>query len=281
MKRNTILLMLLACVFIAFGNPPKQKKPKKIKYKDLIVLYQKCTDDLTYTNSEKKDCEMKNEKLTAEIVQLKKDTTDAGRKFRKIDMDYNDLLKSFSGQNADLHARQKELNDLKQMLAQKDADVKALRNRVAEALKGFIELGLTIRETNGKVFISLDEKLLFASGSWDIDNKGKEILLELGKVLANDKDINITIEGHTDNVPYRGPTAVKDNWDLSVMRSTSVVKEILKNKDINPQLITAAGRGEYFPVDTEDTREARAKNRRIDIILTPKLDELFDIIDWK
>jgi chemotaxis protein MotB len=165
------------------------------------------------------------------------------------------------------------------MLAQKDAEVKALKNKVADALKGFEDKGLTIHEKNGKVYVSLDEKLLFASGSWEIDNKGKEALTELGNVLATDKDINVVIEGHTDNVPYKGSGNVKDNWDLSVLRATSVVKEILKNGNISPQRVTASGRGEFVPVDNDDSKEARAKNRRTEIILTPKLDELFQIID--
>jgi chemotaxis protein MotB len=150
---------------------------------------------------------------------------------------------------------------------------------VADALKGFEDKGLTIYEKNGKVYVSLDEKLLFASGSWEIDNNGRAALTELGKVLAGDHDINVVIEGHTDNVPYRGSGNVKDNWDLSVMRATAVVKELLKNKDILPQRISASGRSEYIPMDIEDSREARAKNRRTEIILTPKLDELFKIID--
>jgi chemotaxis protein MotB len=292
MKKTAILLMFLAVAIIAAASPAKPKKPKKPKYKVLAAMYEKCTADLSYTTSERNDFEKRNNVLTSEltaanvqIAQLKIDTTENGRRIRiaernleKTKRDYDDLSQSLS---SDLSARQKELNDLKAKLAQKDADVKALKNRVVEALKGFVELGLTIRENNGKVFISLDEKLLFASGSWDIDNKGKEALLELGKVLANDPNINIAIEGHTDNVPYRGSGAVKDNWDLSVMRATAVVKDLLKNAGINPKLITASGRGEFIPIDIEDSKEARAKNRRIEIILTLQLDELFQLIDWQ
>jgi chemotaxis protein MotB len=221
----------------------------------------------------------------------------AERNLAQTKANYDDLLQSFSDQSASknaevtellntLEARQKELAEkeaklaeLQNILTQKDAEVKALKNKVADALKGFEEMGLTIYEKNGKVYVSLDEKLLFASGSWDIDSKGKEALGELGKVLANDQNINVVIEGHTDNVPYKGSSAVKDNWDLSVMRATAVVKEILKNKEIIPSRITASGRSEYLPVEDDDTKEARAKNRRTEIILTPKLDELFKIID--
>ena len=293
MKRNTIFLLLLAFVFVAFGNPPKQKKPK---YKELAVMYQKCLEYSEYLNSEKKECENMNSNLTTEVAtlkaqigQLKEDTTAMGRRTRivernldKTKSDYDELLRSFTDQsvskNALLAEKEARLNELQSVLDQKDAEVKALKNKVADALKGFEDKGLTVHEKDGKVYVSLDNELLFASGSWNIDNKGKEALTELGIVLASDPDINVAIEGHTDNVPYNGSGNVKDNWDLSVMRSTAVVKEILKNKEINPQRLTASGRSQYVPIDNEDTKEARAKNRRTEIILTPKLDELFQII---
>ena len=305
MKPNKILWLFLAVALIATGCVTKSK------YNELSDLYKKCSDDLNYTTSEKIDFENKNKELTINIAslkqqveKLKEDTTSMGRRLRiaernlaKTKGDYDDLLKSFTYQNVSknaevtellntLEARQKELeeketrlSELQNILDQKDAEVKALRDKVANALKGFEDMGLSIYEKNGKVYVSLDEKLLFASGSWNIDNKGKEALTELGKVLANDQNINVVIEGHTDNVPYNGTGNVKDNWDLSVMRATAVVKELLKNKEINPQRISASGRSEYIPVDEEDSREARAKNRRTEIILTPKLDELFKIIE--
>jgi chemotaxis protein MotB len=253
--------------------------------------------DLAFTDSEKIDFENKCKDLTAEVADLKAqieslktDTAASGRRMRimernlnKTKADYDELLRSFSDQNASKNAllaeKEARLSELQAILDQKDAEVKALRNKVANALKGFENMGLTIHEKNGKVYVSLDEKLLFASGSWDIDNRGKEALHELGKVLAGEANINVAIEGHTDNVPYRGSSNVKDNWDLSVMRATAVVKELLKNDGINPQRISASGRSEYLPVEYDDTREARAKNRRTEIILTPKLDELFQIID--
>jgi len=305
MKYYKILGLLLTFALLSTACVTKSK------YKELSNLYQKCSEDLSYTLSEKNELGQKYDKLTQEMLtlkdqisKLKEDTTAVGRRLRiaernlaKTKNDYDELLRSFSDQNlnkkaevemlmSSLEARQKELEEkeaklaeLQQILAQKDAEVKALRNKVADALKGFTDKGLTIYEKNGKVYVSLDEKLLFASGSWEIDSKGKEALGELGKVLANDHDINVVIEGHTDNVPYRGSGNVKDNWDLSVMRATAVVKELLKNKDILPQRISASGRSEYIPVDAEDSKEARAKNRRTEIILTPKLDELFKIIE--
>jgi len=291
MKKFSILLLIFAFVFAASAEPAKPKKPKKPKYKELAAMYQRCTDDLNYTTSEKNDFENRTNTLIWEVTslktqieQLKEDTASSGRRLRIVERnlaktkgDYDDLLKSFTDQsvskNALLAEKEARLQELQSILDQKDAEVKALKSKVTDALKGFEDKGLTIHEKNGKVYVSLDAELLFASGSWEVDNKVKATLAQLGTILASDIGINVAIEGHTDNVPFKGSGNVKDNWDLSVMRATSVVKEILKNKDINPQRITAAGRSEYVPIGTD-----RAKNRRIEIILTPKLDELFQII---
>jgi Flagellar motor protein len=129
------------------------------------------------------------------------------------------------------------------------------------------------------VYVSMDDKLLFASGSWTINEQGLKAIKQLAQVLENETDISVNIEGHTDNVPYRGSGQVKDNWDLSVMRATAVVKAILRNDKIAPSRLSASGRSEYFPIDNNNSAEARAKNRRTEIILTPKLDKLFQIIN--
>ena len=144
---------------------------------------------------------------------------------------------------------------------------------------GFEGKGLTITQKNGMVYISMEDKLLFKSGSFDIDSRGAEAVKQVSKVLGQNKDINIMVEGHTDNVPYQGRGELKDNWDLSVKRATTVVRLMLQNKELSPERITGAGRSEYLPIDTAKTAEARQKNRRTEIILTPKLDELIRIID--
>jgi len=126
--------------------------------------------------------------------------------------------------------------------------------------------------------VSLDESLLFASGSYDVGSKGTDVLKKLAKVLETNTDINIVVEGHTDNVPLKSKGDIQDNWDLSVKRATSVVKIITNNSKTNPKRLTAAGRGEYLPLDLSNTVEGRKKNRRIEVILTPKLDELFELL---
>ena len=125
----------------------------------------------------------------------------------------------------------------------------------------------------------MDESLLFASGKTAVEPKGVEALKNLAKVLEQNPDINVMVEGHTDDVPMKGAGEIKDNWDLSVMRATSVVKIITSNSNVNPLRLTAAGRGEFAPLGSNSTADSRKKNRRIEIILTPKLDEIFKVIE--
>ena len=260
----------------------------------------------------------KIEKLRSDTLSLSRRLRQSERDFNKSKRDYDDLLKDFAELNltnnnevtkllsdldkikTQLKEREEELNrqtnelelinislidkeiklnELQKILDQKNAEVKALKDKVVQALKGFENSGLNVYEKNGKVYVSMDEKLLFATASWEIGTEGERAIKELAVILENDPNINILIEGHTDNVPYKGSGQVKDNWDLSVMRATSVVKSLLKNGKIDPKRISASGRGEYFPIDPQDNTEARAKNRRTEIILTPKLDELFQIIE--
>ncbi len=179
----------------------------------------------------------------------------------------------------ELEERNARLIELQEVLAQKDQAVKDLRDKVMRALTGFTDNGLTVHEKNGKVYVSMDEKLLFKTGKWDVDPNGQKALNDLSQLLASNTDINIMVEGHTDNVPMRGSGEVKDNWDLSVMRATAVTKILTRNPNLDPQRIIAAGRGEFVPLSGNETAEGRQMNRRTEIILTPKLDELLEILE--
>ncbi|MCD6355579.1 MAG: OmpA family protein [Prolixibacteraceae bacterium] len=178
-----------------------------------------------------------------------------------------------------LEERNAKLIELQNVLAKKDQAVKALKTKVMDALVGFNNNGLTVHEKNGKVYVSLDEKLLFKTGRWDVDPNGQKALRELSNVLAQNPDINIMVEGHTDDVPMHGSGEIKDNWDLSVMRATAVTKILTQNKKIDPKRIIAAGRSEYLPLSPDKTAAGRQQNRRTEIILTPKLDELLKILE--
>jgi chemotaxis protein MotB len=182
----------------------------------------------------------------------------------------------------EMEQRNRRLHEMEQIVHAKDSVLTALKKKVSDALLGFRDEGLTVTRRNGKIYVSMEEKLLFKTGSWQVDPRGQEALKKLARVLEKNPDINIMIEGHTDNVPYISHGGqIQDNWDLSVKRATSVVRILLKSSSIDPKRLTAAGRGEYLPVDPANTPAARRKNRRTEIILTPNLDELYDIIDNK
>lgn len=178
-----------------------------------------------------------------------------------------------------LQERNARLLELQEALRQKEEAVNRLRQVVTNALTGFNNNGLTVFEKNGKVYVSLEEQLLFKSGQWEVDPRGQQAIRDLASVLAQNPDINVMVEGHTDDVPMRGANQVKDNWDLSVMRATAVTKVLLQNKQIDPERIIAAGRSEYLPLEAGQSPEARRKNRRTEIILTPRLDELLRMIE--
>ncbi|MCF8379031.1 MAG: OmpA family protein [Bacteroidales bacterium] len=200
-------------------------------------------------------------------------------KLRELESSVNDGRRDITRMRAELEARNAKLAELERILNRKDSAVNALKESVSRALMGFEGKGLTVERKNGKVYVSMDEKLLFQSGSYDVDARGKQALNDLGAVLARNKDVNIMIEGHTDNVPYRSGAVIRDNWDLSVLRATSVLKILMESGNIDPDRITAAGRGEFQPIDRADTPEARSRNRRTEIILSPKLDELLKLLE--
>lgn len=174
----------------------------------------------------------------------------------------------------DLAERSQRIDELEAVIAAKDANLRNLKEAISKALTDFEGKGLTVEQRDGKVYVSLENKLLFDSGSWTVGSNGKTAVVELGKVLAQNQEIAVLIEGHTDNVPYSGNGNLKGNWDLSAKRATAIVNILRENKTIDPKNLTAAGRGEYAPVAPNDTAENKAKNRRIEVILTPKLDEV-------
>jgi chemotaxis protein MotB len=211
--------------------------------------------------------------LTQEELQRKEDALKA------LEKELNAKSKNLEELNTELKKREARVNELEDVLRKKDQAVNELKKKVSDALLGFENNGLTVNIKNGKVYVSLEESLLFASGKWAVSSKGIEVLKKLGKVLEQNEEINMMVEGHTDDVPMKGAGDVKDNWDLSVMRATSVTKIILENSKVSATRITASGHGEFLPIDNAKTPEARAKNRRTEIILTPKLDELFKILE--
>jgi len=178
-----------------------------------------------------------------------------------------------------LERGQRRVNELEGVINRKDSTVAYVRQKVSDALLGFNGNGLTVNMREGKVYVSLENSLLFAPGSWNVAANGQVALENLAKVLAENADITVLVEGHTDNDAYRGQSQVKDNWDLSVLRATNVVKILTKNAGMNPERITAAGRGEFVPLVDNSSEENKAINRRTEIILTPDLTELANLLE--
>jgi len=171
-----------------------------------------------------------------------------------------------------------QLVEIKRLLSERDRKMDSLKNNLTKALLGFADKGLSVNIKNGKVYVSLSNQLLFSSGSTKIDDEGKNALLDLAKVLNENQDINILVEGHTDNQAVSGGSRFKDNWELSVLRATEVVKYLEIDGSVDPKRIIASGRGEYMPLEEGTSPDVRAMNRRTEIILTPNLEEIFEVI---
>lgn len=211
--------------------------------------------------------------LTQEQLLKKED------ELKALELRLNKQQQELDALSAELKKREARVNELEAILKSKDQATADLKKKLQDALMGFEGKGLTITQKNGKVYVSMDESLLFESGKTAVQPKGVDALKNVAKVLETNPDINVLVEGHTDDVPMKGAGEIKDNWDLSVMRATSVTKIILQNSKTDPKRITSAGRGEFFPIDNAKTPEARKKNRRTEIILTPKLDELLKVLE--
>ncbi len=187
----------------------------------------------------------------------------------------------YQAKEATLLAKQKELEQkeatTKAKLEAKERELDAVRNSVTKALVGFADKGLNVETRDGKVYVSMENKLLFPSASWTVSKDGVAAIKQLAQVLEQDSTLNIMVEGHTDNDAYRGSTAVKDNWDLSVMRATAIVKLLLQHgKGINPSRVAACGHGEFSPKVANDSPEHKAMNRRTEIIITPNIEALLE-----
>jgi chemotaxis protein MotB len=198
--------------------------------------------------------------------------------YNKLNDNYSSSSTKVSQLSSDLQKREQRLKEVEEALKKRDAATNALRDKLQSALLGFQNSGLTVDIRDGKVYVSLADKLLFPSGSIIIDEHGKEALKQLAVVLNKETDINMSVEGHTDNKKVRNLGQIKDNWDLSVLRATSVTRYLTEVENIDPKRLTATGKGQFQPVDPGTTPDALAKNRRIEIVLTPKLDELYNLI---
>lgn len=310
-----IALGLLVLVLSTSCVSKKIYQDLENKFADLKKENRKLADDNEELNKVKNQLELDGSKLKAEYDKLKADyeklqancaATEKSLKtlqasYNALEKDSNEALTANINKNrellaqleakekamaaeqarlnklkADLDASSKRLSELEAYIAAKDASMKKLKETLLKSLKAFDGKGLTVHEKDGKVYVSMENKLLFQTGSWAVNAEGKTAVVEVGKVLAQNPDLSVLIEGHTDDDKITGNLGggIESNWDLSTKRATAIVNILSENKGINKQNLTAAGRGEFAPLMSNDTQEGKAKNRRIEIILTPKLDEI-------
>jgi len=180
---------------------------------------------------------------------------------------------------ADMQERSQRIAELEALIASKDQAMRDLKDAISKALTAFEGKGLTVEQRDGKVYVSMENKLLFKSGSWAVGSEGRTAIEQLGTVLADNPDIAVLIEGHTDNDPFSSGGQISNNWDLSTKRATAIVQILSENQAINPESLTAAGRGEFAPIASNDTTEGKARNRRIEVVLKPKLDEITKLLN--
>lgn len=253
-----------------------------MRYRILTMQYNQLTANYELLLKQNKDLMQRqtteNSALVGKLNLTQEELFRKEDSLKRLDVSLKAQKRSLDSLNGLLVKREMRVRELERALASKDSAVMALQTKVKNALVGFEGKGLTITQKNGKVYVSMDEKLMFATGSTTVQKEGTNALVALAKVLVANPDINIMVEGHTDNVPMKGSGEIKDNWDLSVMRATSVTKILILN-GVDAKRLTAAGRGEHFPVAPNDSPENKAKNRRTEIILIPNLDDLFNILE--
>ncbi len=277
-KLKSSLLVIVAILLFTSSCVVLSKK----KYEALLTQ----KDSLNFGWDEAK---VKVQGLEEEKASLKADTAilhakiiDLNSQLEALNENYAALRSNSSTEinklSEDLKKREARLQEVEEILRKRDAATNALKEKLQKALLGFQESGLTVEIKNGKVYVSLTDKLLFDTGSIVIDDKGKQALRELAKVLNTQPEINIAVEGHTDNQKIGNLGQIKDNWDLSVLRATSVVRYLTDTEKINPERVTATGKGQYQPIEVINSSEGRSRNRRIEIVLSPKLDELYNLI---
>ncbi|PTQ94988.1 chemotaxis protein MotB [Mucilaginibacter yixingensis] len=277
MKIKSLLFVVIAAAAL---QSCVVMSPKK--YKALVAQRDSLSTRTNDLEAERSRLQSDTARLHREMADLQKsynelngNLTAANKNIDALNNKYDSKVSQLSG---DLQKREARLKEVEDALRKRDEATNALRDKLQKALLGFQQSGLSVDIRNGKVYVSLADKLLFPSGSIVIDEKGKQALKQLAIVLNKETEINIAVEGHTDNKKVINLGQIKDNWDLSVLRATSVTRYLTETEKVSPERLTATGKSQYQPIDPGTAPEALAKNRRIEIVLSPKLDELYNLI---
>jgi len=265
MKTNITSLILFSILVIFFASCVSRKK-----YLDSQIT-------LRYLKNDSTQLAYKVSTLNDTIANLQQQVANLNKQIENLNNTANDTQSKLTKSEQSLQEQQQRLQQLQNLLDQQKQKAEELRKKMTEALVGFNASDLSITQKNGKVYVSLSENLLFPSGSAVVNEKGKEALAKLAEVLNGSPDISVNIEGHTDSIPIR--VKYQDNWALSTARAASIVRILVNDYKVDPARVIASGHGQYDPVDINSTEEGRAKNRRTEIILSPKLDELYKLLE--
>lgn len=314
--KSRFLLILTVIVFVSCVSPKVYKDLEskynalqedhqnlKKSYDDLLAEKNQAQNELNTLLADYEKSQSDQSKLSGELAALKSNYNNLKNSYDALEENSSSALAENAQKNRELLAkleakeqalaaesarletlrreleeRSNRVAELEGVIAAKDAAMTQLKDAISRALTDFEGKGLTIEQRDGKVYVSMENKLLFESGSWAVGASGRQAVKQLGTVLADNPDIAVLIEGHTDNVPYSGGGNLQGNWDLSAKRATAIVQLLMDNPRIKPDNLTAAGRGEFLPIASNDSAEGKARNRRIEVILTPKLDEISKIL---
>jgi chemotaxis protein MotB len=274
-------LLLFSCV------SQKKYKGELVRYEQLNASYSKLQGDLKACEDAKAEAARNKSALETEIANLKKqidflkeNNTTALKQLQDLSVISSSQAESIKKSLDNIGAKDAYIQDLQSAMARKDSLNMALVMNLKGAIGNLADEDINIKVDKGVVYIDISDKLLFSSGSYVITNRAKEVLGKVAKVLQAQPDIEFMVEGHTDNVPF-AKGVLQDNWDLSVMRATAVVRMLQNQYGLNPAHIAAAGRSEYLPVAPNDTPASRAANRRTRIVILPQLDQFFKLLEKK
>jgi len=306
-----ILTVLIAATLMSSCVTSKVHKDLQSKYNQIASEKIALEEENQDLKSQLEESNAKLDRVEKELRELKDETALLKRQKEALESDFNTLKESYNlltnssnsmlsetakknlkliadleksknlleEENAKIRAKEKKIKELEFLMKERENYLNMIKNSLSDALRGFEGQGLSVEQKNGKVYVSLENRLLFPSGSWQINANGQQAIEDLAEVLAKQDDLNIVVEGHTDSDPYRGSSEINDNWDLSVKRATSVVKKLTQTRGIDPKRITAAGRSKHLPVATNSNSTGKAKNRRIEVIIEPDLRKIEEMLN--
>lgn len=287
MKFKQVLVAALSCVLLFSCVSSKKFKAEQARYAELNTSYGKlqgdlknCEDEKTAAATKRKELESEIDMLNKQNAFLKENNTQALNQLQNLSVISSSQAESIKKSLENLGAKDLYIQDLQASMAKKDSLNMALVMNLKGAIGNLDDKDINIKVDKGVVFIDISDKLLFKSGSYDINDNAKVVLGKVATVLKNQPDIEFMVEGHTDNIPFKKGVLI-DNWDLSVKRATSVVRVLQSQYGLDPAKIAAAGRGEYLPVADNGTAEGKASNRRTRIVILPQLDQFFKLLEPK